>query len=277
LNRNSNNVLIFGLQFPEPKSTAAGTRMLQLINLFKDFNFKIHFACAQPSTDFSIDLSQIDVSEHILHLNDGSAKVLLEQLQPQIVIFDRFITEEQFGWVVDETCPEALKILDTEDLHFLRENRENILKNPSSGINEDSLTDKAKRELAAIYRCDLNLMISKFEIEFLENKFNLPQNQLVYLPFILNVDNLNQNEHLNYSKRKHFVSIGNFKHAPNLDMVKYLHKEIWPHIRDVLPNSEWHIYGAYLPQQIKELHKPSKGVVVKGRAEEVISTLINIK
>lgn len=39
------------------------------------------------------------------------------------MLFDRFMTEEQFGWRVDEICPEAVKILDTEDLHFLRKTR----------------------------------------------------------------------------------------------------------------------------------------------------------
>ncbi len=28
--------------------------------------------------------------------------------------------EEQYGWRVAKECPNALKILDTEDLHFLR-------------------------------------------------------------------------------------------------------------------------------------------------------------
>ncbi len=34
-------------------------------------------------------------------------------------------------------------------------------------------TDLAKREIAAIYRCDLNLMISEVEIELLVEQFNL--------------------------------------------------------------------------------------------------------
>ena len=37
--------------------------------------------------------------------------------------------EEQFGWRVAQTCPNALTILDTEDLHFLRAIREKDFKN----------------------------------------------------------------------------------------------------------------------------------------------------
>jgi hypothetical protein len=46
--------------------------------------------------------------------------VFVKQLQPSIVLFDRFMIEEQFGWRVAENCPNAVRILDTEDLHCLR-------------------------------------------------------------------------------------------------------------------------------------------------------------
>ena len=44
------------------------------------------------------------------------------------MLFDRFMMEEQFGWRVAENCPNALRILDTEDLHFLRKTRHQQLK-----------------------------------------------------------------------------------------------------------------------------------------------------
>lgn len=270
-------ILIIGLQFPEPKSTAAGTRMLQLISLFQDIGFSVHFASAKPASDFSANLDNINVFEHSLQLNDNSAKVLLDQLKPEVVMFDRFITEEQFGWVVEENCSNALKILDTEDLHFLRENRETSIKKLNTETDEYKLTDKAKREIAAIYRCDLTLMISRVEIDILVQKFNLPAQILVYLPFVLDIDKKKYSQLSKFDIRKHFVSIGNFKHKPNLDMVNYLHQNIWPKIRYELPEVEWHIYGAYRPQHIKELHKPKQGIIVKGRAEEAIETLQKYK
>lgn len=277
MNKTDLNILVFGLRFPEPKSTAAGSRMLQLIKVFQDFGFHIHFACAQPKSKFAKDLNEIKATEYVIQLNDNTAQELLKTLRPEVVMFDRFITEEQFGWVVDETCPHALKVLDTEDLHFLRENRERIVKNPSTNIEEYRLTDKAKREIASIYRSDLSLMISKTEIEILSNQFRVPHHMLVYLPFLFNTDRLNIKDRLNYADRKHFASIGNFKHAPNLDMVKHLRKTIWPQIKTALPNAEWHIYGAYMPQQIKEMHEPAERIIVKGRAEEAVDMLQHYK
>ena len=64
------------------------------------------------------------------------------------------------------------------------------------------------------------------------------------------------------------ITIGNLLHAPNIDSVKVLKKEIWPQIKAELPKTELHIYGAYAPQQIKELHNEREGFIIKGWAED---------
>ena len=40
-----------------------------------------------------------------------------------MVLFDRFMSEEKFGWRVAESCPLAMRVLDTVDFHTLREAR----------------------------------------------------------------------------------------------------------------------------------------------------------
>ena len=45
------HVFIIGLVRPEPDSTAAGTRMLQLIHLLQKNNYKITFGCAASKTE----------------------------------------------------------------------------------------------------------------------------------------------------------------------------------------------------------------------------------
>jgi len=262
-------VLIIGIHYPEPTSTGAGLRMLQLLKLLTTTNFDLHFATASPKTEFSFDTSALGIKDHKIELNSPDLDLLLESINPQIVMFDRFITEEQFGWKVDELCPDALKILDTEDLHFLREKRE--LKVKGKLNTEEVLSDKAKRELAAMYRCDLSLIISKVEFDLLREKYNFPEAGMHYLPFL--VERGAEQSITANRERNHFVSIGNFKHKPNYDMVVYTHKHIWPNIRTKLPKAEWHIYGAYLPPAIEQLHSPQKGILVKGRAEDAVKCL----
>ena len=112
------SVLIIGTVWVEPNSSAAGSRMLQLIQLFLKQNWEVTFACAAQKTTNSFPLDFLEVNEVSIELNNSSFNDFVKKLKPTIVLFDRFLTEEQFGWRVAENCPKALRILDTEDLHF---------------------------------------------------------------------------------------------------------------------------------------------------------------
>ena len=97
-------------------------------------------------------------------MNSSSFDEFICQLNPTIVVFDRFMIEEQFGWRVAENCPDAIRMLDAEDLHSLRNSRQLALKTNADFQLESLLeNDIAKREIASILRCDISLIISSFE------------------------------------------------------------------------------------------------------------------
>src|SRR6218665_3183287 len=112
--------LVIGYVWPEPKSSAAGTRMVELVQLLLHMGYQVTFASAAALSEHRFDLKSIGVEEKPIALNCSSFDDFVRELQPALVLFDRFFTEEQFGWRVENTCPDALRILDTEDLHSLR-------------------------------------------------------------------------------------------------------------------------------------------------------------
>ena len=75
-------LLIIGKVWPEPKSSAAGTRMMQLIEFFQKENFEITFASAANFSEFQEDLSVHNVMQEQIVLNDSSFDVFLENLYP---------------------------------------------------------------------------------------------------------------------------------------------------------------------------------------------------
>ncbi len=263
------NILIIGHTFPEPSTTAAGGRMMQLVDLFSEVGYQITFATTASTSERSADLEKLRIRISAIELNNKSFDVFVSNLKPSIVLFDRYITEEQFGWRVAEQCPEALRILDTEDLHFLRKAREEAFKKNISVKDANLFTDICKRELASILRCDLSLIISQFEMNLLTNVFRVSQEMLHYLPFLIKKEIKMGKNGLNFDKRVNFVAIGNLLHAPNVDSVLYLKKEIWSRIRAELPNAQLYIYGAYAPQRILEFHNEKEGFHIKGLAEDV--------
>ena len=259
-------LLIIGLVWPEPKSSAAGTRMLQLIHLFQKQGFEIVFASAAQESEFSFDLKSVGVASQKIKLNCESFDIFITKLKPEIVLFDRYIIEEQFGWRVYENCPTAIRILDTEDLHCLRlERQQAVNKNLTLEISDLLSSDIAKREIASIYRCDLTLMISEFEMDVLKSVFKVDASLVHYLPMFYS--NLETEEIPNFDERKDFVFIGNFLHQPNFDAVKQIKEKIWPTIWKKLPESKMHIYGAYPSQKVLQLHHEKSNFHVHGRAE----------
>ncbi|TXE10079.1 glycosyltransferase family 4 protein [Seonamhaeicola algicola] len=266
----SNTLLIIGFVWPEPKSSAAGSRMLQLIEIFQLANYKITFASACAKTNNAFNLESIGVSQVSIKLNHSSFDDFVKQLNPKVVMFDRFMTEEQFGWRVTEQCPNALKILDTEDLHCLRKGRHQAFKEGALFNKTYLFNAIAKREIASIYRCDLTIMISEVEMHILKTDFKVDEALLCYLPFLLKRIPENDITQLKpFAERAHFITIGNFLHAPNYNGVLHLKQNIWPLIKKQLPKAKMHIYGAYASEKVNQLHNDKNGFLIKGFAPNV--------
>ena len=261
-------LLIIGFVWPEPNSSAAGGRMLQLIKQFQQQGYSITFASPALDSDFMADLAPLNVDKKSIALNCSSFDAFIKELNPAVVLFDRFMIEEQFGWRVAENCPDALRILDTEDLHCLRLARQKAFKEKREFALADLLKeDIAKREIASILRCDLSLMISEFEMELLKNTFKIDEDLLYYLPFLLEPISEKTFEKLpSFEERNDFVFIGNFLHEPNWNAVQYLKETIWPLLREQLPDANLHVYGAYSSQKVLQLNQPKEGFHIKGRA-----------
>lgn len=259
-------LLIVAFVWPEPNSTAAGSRILQLLHFFLEQAYQITIASTASPSERSMDLENLGITKVSIQLNDTSFDEFVTGLNPEIVLFDRFLTEEQFGWRVAEFAPSALRILDTEDLHSLRISRAKAFKKSIPFTTELWLqNDLTKREIASIYRCDLSLIISNYEMQLLGHVLKIDASLLLNIPFILQeLTKKNIADWPSFEERKDFLCIGNGKHAPNVDAIVWLKKEIWPLVRAALPEVNLNIYGAYLPEHIKQMHNPKTGFLVHG-------------
>lgn len=261
-------LLIISSVWVEPNSSAAGSRMLQLISFFQSQGYDVTYASTSVSSDFAVDLSAIGVESRLVMMNNVSFDDFISELLPDVVLFDRFMVEEQFGWRVAKHCPNALRVLDTEDLHCLRAARQSAYKKKLEFTIDMLFSDVAKREIASIFRCDLTLMISEYEMELLQSVFKVDKCLLFYLPIVVEALVMNEFENrLPFEERKDFVFIGNFLHEPNWNCVQVLKTEIWPLLSKQLPKANLLIYGAYPSHKVFQLDNPKERFFIKGRAE----------
>lgn len=266
-------LLIIGFVWPEPNSSAAGSRMMQIIRLFLSKKFEIIYASPAKDSIYAEDLSNYDIQTKQISANDSDFDDYIKQLNPSHVLFDRFMMEEQFGWRVTENCPNAIRILDTQDLHFFRKARQRAYEKKQSFDKSLLLTDETKREIASMYRSDLSLIISQAEMNLLIKVFKMDKKLLLYLPFLVEKKSIYKDEIPTFDERQDFVSIGNFLHPPNFDKTKFLKKDIWPLIKKELPDARLFIYGAYTSQKVEQLHQPKDDFYIMGRAADAVDVI----
>lgn len=288
MNQPATKVLVIGYVWPEPRSSAAGGHMMQILESFLVEGWEITFSSPAAIGEHKADLPALGIRECAIELNNSSFDRFIAELAPDIVLFDRFMMEEQFGWRVEKYCPTALRVLETSDLQSLRDARHQRLKEHlGRHADQDDFaslfapaleqefermadTDLAKREIAAIYRCDLSLMISDMEIELLTRHFQMPGALLHWCPLMLDEP---AQAFTPFEQRAHFLSIGNFRHAPNWDAVLWMKTSVWPLIRQQLPGVQLHIYGAYTPPKATALHNPAQGFHVLNWAEDALQVM----
>jgi glycosyltransferase involved in cell wall biosynthesis len=267
-------LLVIGYVWPEPNSSAAGKRMLQLMQVFTEHGWHIVFATAAKKSGFEFDLSQLQIEWQEIELNEDSFNVFVANLMPRAVLYDRFMMEEQFGWRVRKECRQALQILDTEDLHFLRHARQLANKESRELSLLDLQSDMAKREIASILRCDISLIISEHEMDLLQHVFHINPQILWYYPLFVEAPS---KALLSFQERKDFVFIGNFWHEPNWQALRNLKEFVWPKLAKLVPGAKLQIYGAYAAQKVLELHNEKQRFLVNGRAEDAEEVLMQAR
>lgn len=261
-------ILLCCAVWPEPESSAAGVRVQFMIDSVRrinpDWRLVVHSGALPNAAMERLRVEQGLECESI-PANDARFDDWVATLSPDIVIFERFYTEEQFGWRVREHAPSALLVLDTSDLHFLRQLREAGAR--VAGVNDIIRAvlpgDSGRvmhRELASVLRTDRTWVVSRFELALLAALPDFPRDRVSLLRW--GVEPLQDAPP--YSERKHFVTIGNFRHPPNRDSVLRLKREIWPEIRRSRPDLELHVYGSYPAQRDMELHDARAGFHMKG-------------
>ena len=268
----TNKLLVIGHVWPQPNASAAGEHLVHLLDIFLDLQYTVHFVSAAQKPDNYTDLDTLPITTHSVALNDNNFDAFIRELAPSVVLFDRFMVEEQFSWRIKKYLPDTLLILDTEDIHFLRKQREESLKGKTSTV---SLSDIAKRELASIYRCDMSLIISEAEMELLTRQYGVSSNLLFYLPLLSQKVNIKDKP--TFQERENMIFVGNFLHAPNWEAVQTLKKEIWPRIRKKKPELSIYIYGAYAGPKHLQLNNEKEGFFVKGFVEDIDSELEKAK
>uniref|UniRef100_A0A061SL83 Glycosyltransferase family 4 protein n=1 Tax=Tetraselmis sp. GSL018 TaxID=582737 RepID=A0A061SL83_9CHLO len=263
-----NRAVIVSPLWPERSSSAAGVRTWGLIDLFESWLWKISYLSPAKPNSYTDELQARGIDTYSIRPNRrDELQRVLRAVKPTVCVFDRhassrcnpsrhlppsprrppmflfslrlgssllapphrFFAEEAFSFVVRETCPEALRVLDTQDLHFLRAGRQEQAarsSEPDACISEvmghlpSAESAALLRELAAVHRSDVCMACSPVEAALLSERYGVDRRKVLLSSFLCDPPDTGGNP--GFASRQHFVTIGNFRHPPNADSVEWL-------------------------------------------------------
>ena len=119
-------VVYIGASWPQPTMTAAGCRTVGMVQCLLNLGHKVTFmSYKKPNSSQMTAIRRTGVETQYCPPND-EAQFVAAVGQPDVCVMERFMTEEMFGHYLYAHCPGCVRVLDTQDLHCLRTQRETM-------------------------------------------------------------------------------------------------------------------------------------------------------
>jgi GT2 family glycosyltransferase/glycosyltransferase involved in cell wall biosynthesis len=160
--------------------------------------------------------------------------------------------------VIRKAARHARIIFQAPDLYFLREMRE--AERYDDPVLRDRALNTRDREIAMMSAGDHVVLVSPAEMHVLRPL--LPNTPISIFPGLYAPV---REDPTGFAARRDVFFLGGFGHPPNVDAVQWFVTEVWPHVRMVLPEIEFHIVGAEAPASVLALAE-HPGVKVIGYA-----------
>ena len=251
-------VLVIDACTPTPDRDSGSMDTFQYLRILKSFGLHVTFVPDNLAYfgSYTQDLQRIGV-ETLYAPYWMSHEEVFKKLGStfDLVLIYRVSIASRLLKLVRSHAPQAKLIFDTVDLHFLREEREAELTGDPEKLL--SAANTRKTELNVISKADATIILSNHEMDVVHKL--LPKARLYEIPIVREIPGRGP---LGFAERNDIVFIGGFRHAPNLDAVKWFVSEVWPILRSKGFTGNFQIVGSDMPPEITALH--GSGIVIRG-------------
>jgi polysaccharide biosynthesis protein PslH len=90
------------------------------------------------------------------------------------------------------------------------------------------------------------------------------------IPNFIDVSSYPQRPLQSIRESKSIIFFGDMQYWPNVNGAKYFYKEIFPAIREVVPDIAWYIVGRNCDSSLREMTKDDPSVVITGYVESIV-------
>lgn len=263
--RGRRQVLILDEEVPRPERDSGSLRQVNLIRLLLQGGAHVVFVPTRREHGgvATEALQRMGVEVWYTPFLDGVAGWLRSHgTRFNVVMMVRHHVANECLPLLERYAPQARTVFDTVDLHYLRERRGAEVAG-DAGLLRNAERTRAS-ELAVMDRCDITVLVSAAEREQLQA--DAPQ---VRVELISNLHEV-AGTGAPFAQRHDLVFVGGFRHPPNLDAMEWFIGDVFPRIRDALPQVRLHCIGAGAPDTLLALAATQPGVVMHGFVEDIV-------
>ena len=249
-NKRAYSILILAKELPFYDRSSGNFRLFQMIRILAAQGHAITFL-ARPSFRNIDDRSYIRELEPlgvtVIKVDDepsflqgkgdnGSLAWLLSRNSFDICYLVFYSVAELYIDRLRELAPQMRIIIDSVDIHFLREKRRDAL--TSAHANPSDTERNKARELAVYRKADVVVVITDQDRQAL-----LDEDPGIKTAMIPNIHPSISSKAPEYERRQDILFVGGFTHDPNVDAVEYFCSAVWPMIAGKLPACQLIIAG----------------------------------
>ncbi len=255
-------VLFIDHKIPEPDRDAGSVFTFNMAKVFMSLGFGVVFLPENfvDNRGYRENLERNGIECQVYpHIENFGQWWKLNSGNFDLVMIFRCWIAKKYLSQIKAVTPDIPIILDTADLHHLRELRQSVVEN-SEKIGQSALKTK-EMELEVIQKVDCAMVHSDVEREMLTREISIPNVEVfdwIY-PAV--------GSQAAFESRSDIFFLGGFQHPPNVDAVRYFVRDIFPRIRGKGLGIKFYIVGSDPAQEIYDLQ--SEDIIVTGYVEDL--------
>jgi GT2 family glycosyltransferase len=231
-------VAVFDDRVPTPDRDAGSARMLFILRALREW---CHPVLVTASKQVWPEYEKLLWKEGVETASALDFRRLLKQRRFRAAIISRPAVAEALLKPIRRADPRVRVVFDMVDAHFIRYAREAELTGDPQTAREAAAFRKTETRLARA--SDIIWCNSSADREVMEREApGVPS-------FVVPTIHESHRRGLPFDAREHLLFVGNFRHRPNTDAVRFFVREVLPLVRRELPRTELLLVGDNAPPE----------------------------
>lgn len=231
-------IVVFDDLVPMPDRDAGSARMLHILRALKRWSHPVFISLSkmpQPLYERALRREGIETASLL------DFERLMRERNFRAAILSRPHVAEELLKPIRRASPKTRTVFDMVDAHSLRLSREYDLTNDRATAREAERYHNIEARLAC--ECDVVWCASTADEDYMKRIAQGIATEVV--PTI----HPPHERGLPFAEREHLLFVGNFRHKPNADAVRFYAREVLPRVRESLPTVELLLVGNDAPEE----------------------------